>query len=66
MADQPRSKTVTIMKFAICVGIGLALGIVFRDFNPAGVPAMAIGPALGVLVGSVWTKPEREAAARPH
>lgn len=64
MATEPRSRTFNMMKLAICVGIGVALGIVFRDNDPAGLSTMAIGPAIGVGVAYVWSKPEREAASR--
>lgn len=66
MADQDRSKTFNLIKLAICVGIGVALGIAFRDSDPAGIPSMAIGPAVGVGVAWLWSKPEREAAATHH
>ncbi|WP_222192501.1 hypothetical protein [Modestobacter italicus] len=61
---RPRSKTFDMMKLAICVGIGAALGVVFSDTDPLGVPSLAIGPALGVVVAHLWSKPEREAASR--
>lgn len=64
MATHPRTKPFSLIKFAICVIIGLALGIVFRDFDLFGVPAMAIGPAAGALVAHVWSKPDRAAAGQ--
>ncbi|WP_122818050.1 hypothetical protein [Nocardioides pantholopis] len=64
MATAPRSKTFDLMKLAICVGIGVALGIVFRDDAPSGLSSMGLGPAIGVGVAYLWSKPEREAASR--
>ncbi|MDT9593142.1 hypothetical protein RDV89_08685 [Nocardioides zeae] len=60
MATRPQrsEKTFDMMKLAICVGIGVALGIVF-DNDPLGVPSLAIGPALGVVVARIWTKADR-------
>lgn len=52
-------KTFDMMKLAICVGIGVALGVVFSDTDPLGVPSLAIGPALGVVVARIWTKADR-------
>lgn len=52
--------TFDMMKLAICVGIGVALGIAFRDADPLGIPTLAIGPALGVVVARIWTKADRK------
>lgn len=57
----PRSKTFDMMKLAICVGIGAALGIVL-DAEVLGIPSSAWAPAIAVGVAHWWSRPEREAA----
>lgn len=59
---EPRTRSFDMMKLAICVGIGAVLGVLFSDSDPLGVPSLALGPALGVVVAHVWSRPEREAA----
>lgn len=62
--DRKRSKTFNLMKLAICVGVGVALGLMFHEKEIAGIPPASFGAAIGVAVAYIWSKSEREGASR--
>lgn len=59
MAAKKKKKSMDTAKLAICVGIGVALGLVFHDDSVLGLPPASIGAVLGVIVASWWTKAEQ-------